>query len=205
MNSKHRPSPLALVVLGVLGAGPLHPYGMQRLIKVWGKDQVVNVGQRANLYKTINRLHQAGLIAVRQTERDQGYPERTVYELTEEGRQEMLAWLANMLSTPRNEFPEFPAALSFVMLLGPEQTVVVLEQRAALVRENLARFERDLGGESGPLPRVTLLETEYLRTVTAAELSWLSGVVDDLRTGALTWSYEELAALAKSFLPDLAV
>ena len=205
MNSKHRPSPLALVVLGALGAGPLHPYGMQRLIKVWGKDQVVNVGQRANLYKTINRLHQAGLIAVRQTERDQGYPERTVYELTEEGRQEMLAWLANMLSTPRNEFPEFPAALSFVMLLGPEQTVVVLEQRAALVRENLARFERDLGGESGPLPRVTLLETEYLRAVTAAELNWLSGVVDDLRTGALTWSYEELAALAKSFLPDLAV
>ena len=34
-----------------LEVGPLHPYGMQRLIKLWGKDQVVNVGQRANLYR----------------------------------------------------------------------------------------------------------------------------------------------------------
>ena len=64
---------------------PLHPYGMQRLLKLWGKDAVINVGQRANLYKTIKRLDQAGLIAVRQTERDQQYPERRgpVYEVTE--------------------------------------------------------------------------------------------------------------------------
>ena len=86
MDPKFRPSPLALAVLGLLVVGPLHPYGMQRLIKQWGKDEVVNVGQRANLYKTIRRLQDAGLIAVLQTERDQRYPERTVYELTDAGR-----------------------------------------------------------------------------------------------------------------------
>src|ERR1700683_5365441 len=100
MESKFRSSPLALAVLSLLEAGPLHPYGIQRLIKQWGKDRVVNVGNRANLYKTINRLHEAGLIAVRQTERDQQYPERTVYELTEDGRQKAREWLTDMLSTP---------------------------------------------------------------------------------------------------------
>src|SRR5450759_3728461 len=80
VDSKFRPSPLALTVLSLLVAAPLHPYGIQRLLKVRGKDRVVNVGNRANLYKTIKRLHEAGLIAVRQTERDQLYPERTVYE-----------------------------------------------------------------------------------------------------------------------------
>jgi hypothetical protein len=29
--------------------GPLHPYGMQRLIKRWREDEVINVGQRATL------------------------------------------------------------------------------------------------------------------------------------------------------------
>ena len=105
VDSKFRPSPLALAVLSLLVAGPLHPYGIQRLIKQWGKDKVVNVGQRANLYKTINRLHEAGLIAVRQTERDQQYPERTVYELTEDGRQQMLGWLADMLGDPPQRVP----------------------------------------------------------------------------------------------------
>src|SRR6516165_2547304 len=106
-----RPSPAGLTVLCLLHVGPLHPYGMQQLIKRWGKDEVVNVGQRANLYKTIRRLHEAGLIAVRQTERAQQYPERTVYELTDEGRRTALRWLTGMLAVPRNEYPAFPAAL----------------------------------------------------------------------------------------------
>ncbi len=196
MQPKFRPSPLAVAVLSLLFAAPLHPYGMQRLIKQWGKDRVVNVGQRANLYKTIKRLHEAGLIAVRQTERDQQYPERTVYEVTEEGRRAVLQWLADMLAFPRKEFPQFPAALSFAMLLGPEEMLAVLERRAIALREDLARLEDDLESYSGTLPRVTLLDDEYQRVVTAAELNWVSGVADDLRTGALTWSYEELAGLA---------
>ena len=64
MAPRTAPSPVALAVLCLLEVGPLHPYGLQRLIKLWGKDQVINVGQRATLYKTIQRLHKAGLIAV---------------------------------------------------------------------------------------------------------------------------------------------
>ena len=196
-----RPSPAALAVLSLLQAGPLHPYGMQRLIKLWGKDQVVNVGQRANLYKTIKRLNEAGLIAVRQTERDQQYPERTVYELTDRGRQAGLEWLAQMLATPRNEFPEFPAALSFAMLMDPAQLQAVFEQRAAVLREELAALEAGLAANSATLPRVTLIEDEYRRAMVTAELSWLAGLADDLRTGALTWN-DDLAELAKASMPD---
>ena len=203
MDPKFRPSPLALTVLSLLVAGPLHPYGMQRLIRQWGKDRVVNVGQRANLYKTIKRLHDAGLIAVRQTERDQQYPERTVYQLTEAGRRAARAWLADMLAAPRNEFPQFPAALSFAMLLEPGEALAVLERRAAVLRESLAGLARHLESYSPVLPRVTLLDDEYLRAVTAAELSWVSGVIGELRSGALTWSEEELAGMATEHLAGL--
>ena len=203
MDPKFRPSPLALAVLSLLVAGPLHPYGMQRLIRQWGKDRVVNVGQRANLYKTIKRLHDAGLIAVRQTERDQQYPERTVYQLTEAGRRAARAWLADMLAVPRNEFPQFPAALSFAMLLEPGEALAVLERRAAVLRESLAGLARGLESYSPVLPRVTLLDDEYLRAVAAAELNWVSGVIGELRSGALTWSEEELAGLATEQLAGL--
>jgi len=187
----------------MLVGGPIHPYEMQRRMKLWGKDQVVNLAQRSNLYKTIERLHQAGLIAIRQTERDQRFPERTVYELTDEGLRLGREWLVDMLSNPRNEFPQFPAALSFVFGLFPDEALAVLERRATLVRDHLAKLERDLAGDSGPVPpRVTLLETEFLRAVTAAELDWLSGVIADLRAGTLTWTHEELADTAQSFLSD---
>jgi len=204
VEPSYRPSPLALAVLSMLVPGPLHPYGIQRLLRHWGKDEVINLGQRANLYKTINRLHEAGLIAVRQTERDQQYPERTVYELTDEGRRKAPEWLAEMLATVRSEFPQFPVALSFAMGLPPDQVREALERRAAVLRESLAGIEQVLDRYSGTLPRVTLLDDEYRRGVIAAELAWIDGVVDDLRTGALTWSEEELTRVATDDIAGLA-
>ena len=191
-----RPSPSGLTVLALLGAGPLHPYGMQRLIKSWGKDEVVNIGQRANLYKTIRRLHEAGLIAIRQTERTQQYPERTVYELTEEGRRAGLRWLRDMLAAPRNEYPVFPAALSFAMTLDPDQVSGVLTQRLAVVQARLAHLDSQLQDHRESVPRIALIETEYQHAVSSAELHWLEALIGDLESGRLAWTYEQLAAQA---------
>jgi len=195
-----RPTPLNLTVLGMLGGGPLHPYAIQSRMKAWGKDRVVDVSQRATLYKTIDRLRAAGLIAVNKTERDHRFPERTLYALTEEGMRVGREWLTAMLATPRNEFPEFPAALSFLFGLTPDDALAALERRARLLRESVAALDRDLHDESGP-PRLFLLETEFVRTVTAAELEWVEGVVDELRARRLAWNYEDLAELAKNFTP----
>jgi DNA-binding PadR family transcriptional regulator len=200
VETEFRPSPLALAVLSLLHAAPLHPYAMQRLLKEWGKDAVVNVGQRANLYKTIRRLLEAGLIAIRQTERDQQYPERTVYELTDAGSKATLDWLTEMLGWPRNEFPQFPAALSFIMLLAPADAATALADRAAALRKQLAAAEAGLVTGAG-LPRAVTMDDEYLRAMLTAEVTWLDGVVADLRSGALTWSEEELEPFAQASLP----
>ena len=202
MPSDQRPSPLALAVLGLLYGGPLHPYRMQRLLKDWGKDQVVNVGQRSSLYKTIKRLNDLGLISVRETTRDQAYPERTVYEITDPGRELLLRWLDEMLSTPRREFPQFPAALSFAMLLGPDSTLAALKRRLASLRQALESIDAELEQHSGVLPRVALLETEYQRAVAAAEVTWLDQLIIDLQTGAVTWSQADFASSTSAYNLD---
>jgi DNA-binding PadR family transcriptional regulator len=195
--SAPRSSPLALTVLALLHHKPLHPYGIQRLVKDWGKEQVVNVRQRASLYRTIERLNGDGLIAVRETGRDQQYPERTVYEVTDAGRETARAWLEEMLSAPKQEFPEFPAALSNLLLLTPEEMADVLERRVDALSEKLDGLNVALAAEAEQgLPRITRLETEYLRAVTAAELEWVHAVAEDLRAGRLSWSKEQLDALA---------
>jgi len=198
VDTEFRSSPLALAVLSLLHAAPLHPYAMQRLLKLWGKDTVINVGQRANLYKTIKRLDQAGLIAVRQTERDQQYPERTVYEVTDAGRAAVQDWLTDMLAHPRNEFPQFPAALSFLMMKAPAEVAELLAARAAALRAQLTTLESDLTGYSQVLPRIVLMDDDYQRVMLRAELSWLEGVVTELRSGNLTWGYEDFAGKLSS-------
>jgi DNA-binding PadR family transcriptional regulator len=199
-GAKVRPSPLGLAVLSLLVAGPLHPYGMQRLIRLWGKDQVINVGQRANLYKTIARMKEGGLVTIRHSERSLQYPERTVYQLTDEGRAAVRDWLTEMLAAPRREFPQFPAALSFAMLLTPQAAEAALARRADVLRGRLAELEEDLPRLSARLPRVVLLDDEYRRAMTAAELTWITGLIGELRSGELTWSEDQLIDLASADL-----
>ncbi|MFG1626485.1 helix-turn-helix transcriptional regulator [Kribbella sp. NPDC049227] len=185
-----RRSPLALAILGLLENGPLHPYGIQRLIRQWGKDQVVNVGQRTSLYRMIVRLEEAGLITAGATERDERYPERTVYHLTEDGRTVCREWLAEILTTPRNEFPEFPAGLSFVMLVPPETAGELLAHRRDHLTKRVAELDAELTleVEGAPIPRFAVLETEYQRAVTVAEAEWIDGILEDLRSGSLIWT-----------------
>jgi DNA-binding PadR family transcriptional regulator len=192
MMTKIRRSALALAILGLLEDGPLHPYGMQQLIKRWRKDEVINVGQRATLYKVINRLSDAGLIKPTGTSRDHSYPERTSYELTDAGRAVRRQWMAEVLSTPRNEFPEFPAGLSFLPLLTPEYVAELLKARRELLVQRLAQRDALITSVGFPLPRATMLETEYLHATTEAEIGWLDNVLAGLDDGSITWSPREM-------------
>ena len=192
-----RSSPLALTILALLHYRPLHPYGIQRLIKQWGKDQVVNVGQRTSLYRTIERLLAAGLISVRETGRDQRYPERTVYEVTDTGRETMRAWLDEMLAEPKQEFPEFPAALSHTLMLQPAELADILARRLQRLTDSLTALDAGLADEAQfGLPRIASLESEYQRAMLVAEAAWVEGIVGELRDGSLDWSAEELLAFA---------
>lgn len=138
----------------------------------------------------IVRLEDAGLITAGATERDERYPERTVYHLTEDGRTVCREWLAEILTTPRNEFPEFPAGLSFVMLVPPETAGELLAQRRDHLTKRVAELDAELTleVEGAPIPRFALLETEYQRAVTVAEADWIDGILEDLRSGSLTWT-----------------
>jgi DNA-binding PadR family transcriptional regulator len=195
MASPPRPrSPLWMVVLSMVCEEPMHPYRMQALIKERGKDQIANVAQRNSVYQTIAALSRAGLITVRETSRDERWPERTVYEVTEEGRRTLRLWLRTVLSTPAREFPDFPAALSLVAGAEPHEVRTQLETRIGALEMRLTELERPYPG----LPRVFLLEAEYMAAVVRAEIQWLRGVTGDLRSGRLTWSEEWVRRIAEN-------
>jgi DNA-binding PadR family transcriptional regulator len=195
-----RHSPLALAVLAMLTEAPMHPYRMQQLIKARGKDEVINVGQRNSLYQTIDRLLRGDLIAVRETERDGAFPERTIYEITEAGRDTGRLWLREQLAQPGREFPAFPAALSFLPLLTPDDVRRQLETRVGALERELARQDATTAEANAiQVPRLFLLEGELVRAQLVAQLDWVRSVVADLQAGTLTWSNEWLDEMARRF------
>jgi DNA-binding PadR family transcriptional regulator len=196
-----RRSALALTVLWQLMSEPMHVYRMQKLFEAQGKDRVVNVRSRASLYQTIERLHRYGLVEWFATGKADRYPDRVVYAITDSGRVVARQWLREMLHTTEGEYPEFVAALSILFGLPPDDARAELELRAEKLQADLDVTEQGLAAADAGLPRLFLLEEEYRKTMLEAEISWLRGVIEDLREGRLTWSEEWLRELAAKFLP----
>ncbi len=120
-----------------------------------------------------------------------------MYEITDAGRATARAWMLEMLAQPEEAFPEFPAALSHLLMLTREEMLDALDRRSIALAAALERYDTTLAEQrEHQFPRITALETEYLRAVTAAEAQWVRSVTGDLRTGQLTWSAESLTALA---------
>ena len=189
-------SPLALAVLALLMEMPMHPYRMQQLITLRGKDKVVNVSQRASLYSTIERLTRDGLIRVAEVERDGSRPERSVYEISDAGRATARNWLTDMLSVPKRGFPEFHAALAHAPVLEPEELAGLLRTRRDAVAVEASELQAELSAVSAFLPRVVLLDAELIVRTRATELHFLEDVLSSLDSGTMSWSRESLAALS---------
>jgi DNA-binding PadR family transcriptional regulator len=187
-------SPLWLVVLSLACEEPMHPYRMQTLIKQRGKEQIANVAQRNSVYQTIVALRRAGLIAIHGVSREERRPERTAYEATDAGRQTLRTWIRHGLANIAREFPEFPAVISLLdPSFRPPELSALLESRTVALEARLAELRKAPPG----LPRIFLLEEEYMAAVVRAELKWLHGVIADLRSGSLGFpSKAEMLRLA---------
>jgi DNA-binding PadR family transcriptional regulator len=179
----------------------MHPYRIQQCIRQRNKHEVINVSQRAAVYQAIRRLEREGLIRAQSVSRDEKRPERTTYELTDAGRADVAAWLQKGLSSPLKEFPEFPAVLSFLDHLTPADALLALRKRLETLETEETRLGRDYEEALKVVPRLFLVESEYLRAVCRAEKVWVESLVSDIEAGRLVWSAESIKAI-RAKLPD---
>lgn len=186
-------SPWALTILSLLFERDMHPYEIRRLVRHRGKGDLVDL-RPGSLYRTIERLERAGLVEPVETTRAGRFPERTVYRMTERGREELLDWMRDLLSVPVNDYPQVLQALSVLAILEVDDARSQLEGRMIRLEREIAAMEATARRLDGVLPRLFQVENEYALAMRRAELDWVRALVEDLRTGRLTWSQEQLRA-----------
>ena len=169
----------------------MHPYEMRRLIRDRAKDEHIDL-KPGSLYRTIEQLERTGMVDQTERSREGRFPERTIYCITDAGRDELEEWLREMLSGLQKDLPQFLAALTFLPSLTPQDVCAQLEKRIVRLEMAIAAMEAARKQMEGVLPRLFFLEEEYARALRRAELDYVRTLVADLRTGRLTWDHDEL-------------
>jgi len=182
-------TPVALSVLSLLNERAMHPYEMRSLMRERRHDRAFRI-RESSVYDTVARLAERGFIEPVEVNREGRRPERTVYAITESGRDELLVWLWDLASEPSAEYPDFAAPLMFIYSLGKDRAVAALQQRAARLEAEISSsdaFRRAMMADLPDFPRIFGIEDEYAQAMRQAELAWVRGTVAELRDGTFPW------------------
>ena len=174
---------MALAVLATVVQQPMHRYEIASVIRARGKDQDMDV-KWGSLYTVVQNLAKHGFLEVVGTSRQGARPERTVYQITEAGRQEMLDWTRELLSTPEPEHPRFAAGLSVQMILSPDEVIDLLRTRLGRLEETVAARRAAIAGHLKEIPRLFLVEEEYALAMVEAEAAWVRALLEELTSGS---------------------
>jgi DNA-binding PadR family transcriptional regulator len=180
-----RSNPLALAVLVCLYEKPMHPYEVAQTLRQRAKQESVRLNY-GSLYAVVESLEKRGLIDARETVREGKRPERTIYEITQEGSREMIDWMTDLIGVPNKEYPQFTAGLSFLAALDPEDALLALCMRGEALAFNLASTRASLrAAADAGLPRLFALEGEFEEQQMEAELHFVQGLIKDIESGDL--------------------
>jgi DNA-binding PadR family transcriptional regulator len=192
-----RANPLALAVLVTLYERPMHPYEVAQTLRQRAKHESVRLNY-GSLYAVVEGLEKRGLIRATETVREGKRPERTIYEITDQGSVEMTDWMTELIGVPSKEYPKFMAGLSFLAALSPDDALTALRTRANTLEIHLAQTRAtSRAAQDAGLPRLFMVESEFEEAQIDAELHFVNGLIKDMASGDL-----EGLAMWKSFHTD---
>jgi DNA-binding PadR family transcriptional regulator len=182
-RQSHPSNPLALAVLALLFERPMHPYEMGVLLKQRRKEESIKF-RYGSLYTVIELLLARGFIAARETARDGKRPERTIYEISSAGRDELHDWMADLLGEPVKEYPQFEAALCLLPVLPPDEALALLRQRLKRIEQTTAVLAGQIAGiNTQNFPPLFLVETEYRLALLKAEQVFVAELIHRIENG----------------------
>lgn len=180
-------SPLALSILELLDERPMHPYELASTMRARHHDEFIRLNF-GTLYHTVDTLERDGWIVPLEREKEGRRPERTVYQLTEAGRQLLLRVVSDLLAQPKREYPHFAAGLMFMHHLQAAKAAEHLNDRWHALDAHVDKLTRIMGElRADGVSRLALMELEHKIAMLQAEGRWVRELEHEITEGKLEW------------------
>jgi len=180
-------SPLALSVLELLDERAMHPYELASTMRERHHDEFIRLNF-GTLYHTVEMLERTGMIASVEREKEGRRPERTIYQLTEPGRELLVSVVSDILSRPTREYVNFAAGLMFMHHLDALQAAQLLTERVTALGATGEKLTGIMGElHAAGVTRLALIELEHKIAMLKAERDWVRKLEREITEGTLEW------------------
>ncbi|MCX7854540.1 MAG: DUF4388 domain-containing protein [Anaerolineae bacterium] len=190
-----------LLVLGLLLDRPMHGYEILQQIRAADVNLWLAVSPAA-IYYSLSKLHRRGLVMETRA-RGEG-PERSVYHLTDQGRQAFFVGMVDALASQEPNYSEYDLGIYLLNKLPQEQALSLLQRRLEFLKRWEAEVAEAHQRTAGDPLRCAILTR--VATCARTEREWLEGIIRHLR-GEEIQEYRGMMLLTGDLrdfhLPDL--
>ncbi len=169
-------------ILGLLAQSPRHGYELRAAFEALiGGDDIWDV-KPAQIYTTLSRLEEAGLVHQDGVEQDGG-PEKRIYSLTTTGRHELAQWFVTGVAGAHHRDEFFVKLMLSLHNRQVDPYAVIRAQRNRLYKElHVLTARRNACDARTELAQIFLLDKSIMHL--EADLRWLDLIearLDDIR------------------------
>ncbi|MFD0312248.1 PadR family transcriptional regulator [Streptomyces sp. NPDC127119] len=185
-------SAIRLLVLGAVRQhGRAHGYQVRNDLEYWGAHEWSNA-KPGSIYHALKQMAKQGmLIAHEIAPSTVGGPPRTEYEITEKGTAEYLSLLRESLTSYDQKPDVLSAALGFVVDLGREEALELLEERVRGIEEWRTAVTEHYVPDDGPgqLGHIGEIMNFWVHSADSGA-EWTRGLIQRIKGGAYTFAGE---------------
>ena len=170
------------VILGLLAQQPRHGYELHAAFQAISGGQELWDVKPAQVYTTLARLEESGLVVQEGTSQDAG-PEKRIYALTETGQAELRTWLLSSIPSDAQR-DAFYVKLMLCLALGDVNPRTVIQVQRSSLYQELHRVTalRQAADPHTELARMLFLDKVVMHL--EADLRWLDMIearLDDVQ------------------------
>ncbi|MEU9188025.1 PadR family transcriptional regulator [Streptomyces sp. NPDC048484] len=185
-------SAIRLLVLGAVRQhGRAHGYQVRNDLEYWGAHEWSNA-KPGSIYHALKQMAKQGLLIAHEiAPSTAGGPPRTEYEITEKGTEEYLTLLRESLTSYDQKPDILSAALGFVVDLGREEVLALLEKRVRVIEEWRAAVTEHYVPEDGPeqLGHIGEIMNFWVHSADSGA-QWTRGLIQRIKGGAYSFAGE---------------
>lgn len=182
---------MKLVILGLLLEGEKHPYEVQHIMKERQMNCYIKYA-KGSLYYAFEQLEKQDAIAVTHIVRDTSRPDKTIYHITEKGKELFHTLVLEQIQAKNHIYKPIYAGLSFSHFSDNQRIVPILKKKIEETQTFITTMQNIYINNKTSIPRAQLYILENVIDHASVEFRWLKKLYKDALEGKLSEINTEL-------------
>ncbi|MGG0278023.1 PadR family transcriptional regulator [Bacillus rhizoplanae] len=182
---------MKLVILGLLLEGEKHPYEVQHIMKERQMDCYIKYA-KGSLYYAFEQLEKQEAIAVTHIIRDTNRPDKTIYHITEKGKELFHTLLLEQFQAKNHIYKPIYTGLSFSHFGDNQCIVPILKKKIEETQAFITTMQSIYINNKASIPRAQLYILANVIDHASVEFRWLKQLYKDALEGKLSEIHTEL-------------